>query len=164
LAKAGWLDSDEALDTSTEIYVQRQRLQQSENGDLAWLKPSRLSPPPPLMRPDETVYLTLKPAVYGEASPPPKVKLPFGLGQPQMRVLDSGTCYITDSKIHLLGQQRDRSNRLSEISHLDYQGGEWFIQVTVGDQPYQYQGMNLSATVDAEVIIAIIRRLASQGA
>lgn len=151
LGRAGWLDADSALDISTEIFVQRQRLQQVGAGDLAWLKPSRLTPPPPLMTADETVYLCLKPASYCESA-----GRRFSLLGSNEILLDSGTLYVTDSKIHLLGQRRDRSQRLSEIRELSYSGDIWTLHIAA---PHFYKGYGQANGPDAELIVAIIQAL-----
>jgi hypothetical protein len=151
LGRAGWLDADAALDLSTEVFVQRQRLQQTLGGDLAWLKPSRLTPPPPLMTADETVYLSLKPVSYCETS---ARRLPL-LGNSDI-ILDSGTLYVTDSKIHLLGQRRDRSQRLSEVRHVDYEGDVWRLHVA---PPHYYKGFGQVGALDAELVTAIVQAL-----
>lgn len=153
---AGWIVADEALDISTEIYIQRQRLKQVEAGDLAWLKPTRLTPPPPLMSGDETVYLALKPVTYYETSKSP-ARLPW-LGGRDV-ALDTGTCYITDTKIHLLGQRRDRSHRLNEIYSVEHTRGVWRIYLMISDITHHYEGMGQPNGVDAELIAAVVEAL-----
>jgi len=153
---AGWLGADDALDISTQVYVQRQRLKQTLSGDLAWLKPARLAPPPPLMSAEEKVFLTLKPVTYYETSKSPAGLPWFGAKDV---ALDSGTCYITDSKIHLLGQRRDRSHRLSEISGTDHANGIWRIHILISDIPHHYQGSGQATNLDAELIATVVEIL-----
>lgn len=152
----GWLSSDEALDLSTAVYIHRQRLTQVNKGDLSWLKPQRLDPPPPLMKPDEQVYLTLKATTFGELLPS---RIPTLLPS-KVNSLDTGTFYITNSKIHLLGQRRDRSHRLSEIQQASFQKDQWRVELTgVGQENHLYQGLGLADPLDAELITAIIKQL-----
>ncbi len=44
LGHAGWLSADRALEISRNGYVQRQRIQQVQHGDLDWLRPAPLNP------------------------------------------------------------------------------------------------------------------------
>ena len=149
--RRGWLESDEALELSTDVYVQRQRMNQVMEGDLSWLKPGRLSPPPPLMSAREVVYLALKPVTYFETG---TSRIPaFGRRDVE---LDTGTLYATDSKLHLLGQRRDRSHRLTEVRDVQYKGGMWTVHTAAGEQPHHYQGRALSGSLDAELIAAVI--------
>jgi len=46
LGRAGWLSADQALKASRNGFVQRQRVQQVQGGDLEWLHPMPLDPPP----------------------------------------------------------------------------------------------------------------------
>jgi hypothetical protein len=142
-----WLDSEEALELSTDVYVQRQRMNQVLDGDLSWLKPGRLSPPPPLMSAREVVYLALKPVTYCETG---SSRIP-GFGRRDVE-LDTGTLYVTDTKLHLLGQRRDRSHRLTEVHRVQYKGGMWMVHTVA----HHYQGLALSGSLDAELIAAVI--------
>lgn len=155
-ARVGWLGADEALDVSTEVFIQRQRLQQVKHGDLAWLKPSRLSPPPPLMSADEIVYLALKPASYCETGG----RALFFRSRSEV-ILDSGIFYVTNLKVHLLGQRRDRSHRLSEVQRVEYKEDQWFVHVGVGGRPHYYQGFGQVGGLDAELIVAVVEVLCS---
>lgn len=151
--RAGWLRSDDALDMSTEVYVHRQRVAQARQGELGWLKPNRLNPPPPLMSADEVVFLSLKPVIYCETN--------LGGFLSRSRdgtVLDTGTLCITDSKIHLLGR-RDRSHRLTEIRGLEQEGENWYIHVDMEENPHHYRGGHGEGFMDAELVIAIIEAL-----
>jgi hypothetical protein len=149
--RRGWLHSEEALSLSTDVYIQRQRLNQVTEGDLSWLKPGRLSPPPPLMSAREVVYLALKPVTYYETG---KTRIP-GMGRRDVE-LDTGTLYATGTKLHLLGQRRDRSHRLTEVRDVQYRGGMWTIHTVAGEQPHHYQGLANSGSLDAELIAAVI--------
>ncbi|HLA43843.1 MAG TPA: hypothetical protein VJZ27_10425 [Aggregatilineales bacterium] len=165
---AGWLDADAALDISAGVFVQRQRLQQIAAGDFGWLKPGKLKPPPPLMSAEETVYLALKPASYCETAVSRfafieklEQTLPLlSAFSGQHVVLDTGTLYVTDAKIHLLGQQRDRSHRLLDIRRADFRGDVWRIHVDSGEHPHHYQGFSqVEGVLDAELIVAIVGSL-----
>ncbi len=152
---SAWFDAEEALDRSTMIFVQRQRLYQAQNGDFGWLRPMRLTPPPPLMSADEMVYLSLKPVGYYELSP--KGRIPFLANQDVQ--LDTGMMYVTDTKIHLLGQVRDRSHRLKEISRVRFVADQWYLDITIADQPHYFQGYGEATELSAELIAAIIQVL-----
>ncbi|NJL94401.1 MAG: hypothetical protein HC915_12100 [Anaerolineae bacterium] len=154
--KAGWLHADQALDMSAQVYIHRERLQQAQAGLLDWLKPRLLSPPPPLMSAEERVYLALKPVQYGKRGS----GSPFQAGR-EGTVLDTGTFYLTDSKIHLLGQQRDRSHRLSEIAQASFDERGWTL-VLEGNSTsanYYYGATTLGDLFDGELIVAIILAL-----
>jgi hypothetical protein len=151
--KAGWLRSDDALDLSTEVYIQRQRIRQVSEGDLKWLKPAPLLPPLPLMTADELVYLTLKPVYYCESA---ETRLP--LMRRRESILDTGTFYVTNSKIHLLGQRRDRSHRLADIVEVVHQPDAWYVYLGIGRASHYYRGMG-QPNLDAEVIVAVVNVL-----
>jgi hypothetical protein len=68
LGNAGWLNADEALEISRNGYVQRLRIQQVQRGDLSWLRPAPLDPPPPLMSADELVFLTFNPVMFQQSA------------------------------------------------------------------------------------------------
>lgn len=152
--KAGWVEENDALDISTEIYIHNQRLAQVKAGEIAWLKPTQLHPPPPLMGADEKVYLSLKPASYCETRPASLLNRSI-VGA----VLDTGTLYVTDSKIHLLGQRRDRSHRLREVSGVSYDDKLWYIHFKDGERGYHYQGFGQDTLFDTEMIAGIIETL-----
>jgi len=145
-----WHQDDDALELSRDIYTQRYRIQQLQNKDFEWLRPETLNPPPPLMRPDETVYLTLKSVSYCEEQP-----TQLGLFKKAPEILDTGICYITDSKVHLLGQRRDRSHKLSEIQ-AEYKDDIWYARIA--DNSLYYTGFSQSK-LDAEVIVTIFKVL-----
>lgn len=144
---AGWLDADAALHISRNGYVQRMRVAQTERGDISWLRPTRLNPPPPLMSFDESVYLTLNPIALAQT----------GRSQAEM-TLDTGIFYLTDKKVHLLGQRRDWSHRLDEIQSVEYTDQYWRINLTRDGQ--HYQGNNhpdLPDKMDAQLFVAVLR-------
>ena len=152
--KPGWLESEDALDASTDVYIQRERLQQVQRGELKWLKPAQLTPPPPLMNADEVVYLAIKPVTYAKTAPPGL----FSFTR-ESNILDTGTFYLTDSKVHLLGQRRDRSHRLAEISRLTHDEHGWEIHVGSGDDLHHYRGQYQDGILNGELIIAIVEVL-----
>lgn len=150
---AGWVESEQAVELSTQIYIHRKRLEQTRSGDLSWLKPTRLSPPPPLMSLIETVYLEIPSISYVETKQ-------TGLLSRSRdgAILDTGKFYVTDSKIHLLGQRRDRSHKLADIRLVEFQGVSWYVHIT-GDRPHHYHGYAQDGILDAELIAAIITAL-----
>lgn len=150
LGEAGWLSGDDALAISTNGFVQRQRREQAGRGDLTWLDPAPLRPPPPLMSPAETVYLTLKGVTFQELPPPGLLARPD-----QGAVLDSGKFYITDQKLHLLGQRRDWSHQLIEIQHIDYDDQAWTFILNTPGEPRQYRGLNAWDQLDAQLVAAV---------
>jgi len=153
LGQAGWLDADAALTASLYGFVQRYRLQQVLHGELNWLRPAPLTDPPSLMSPSELVYLTLNPASLRQASKRNGV-LAMNSEDP---VQDVGRCYVTDQKLHLLGQRRDWAHKLSEVQRVDQTERYW--RVYVGDSGQYYQGENLPGQMDAQLFAAVIRVL-----
>jgi hypothetical protein len=160
LAEVGWLDSDQALEISQRGYVQRHRMQQIQRGDLAWLHPHRLTPPPPLMSPAESVYLTIEPVTLSQEGAARGTgllsQLPINRGN--QAVMDSGRFYVTDLKIHLLGERRDWSHKLTEISKFDHDLRGW--RLTVGTQVYS--GENHADGVDAQLFVTVVKSLAAR--
>ena len=150
---AGWVESEQALELSTQVYVQRKRLEQTRNGDLSWLKPTRLSPPPPLMSPIEWVYLEFLSITYNETKQTGLLSR-----TPNASILDTGRFYVTDGKIHLLGQRRDRSHRLSDVRAVEFHNQAWYVHIA-GEKPHHYQGYAQDGILDAELITAIITTL-----
>jgi hypothetical protein len=155
LGNAGWLEAEEALKISRNGFVQRHRLQQAQRGDLSWLRPEPLDPPPPLMSPDELVYLTANPATLQQTTRAGSV-----LPSDEQNVLDSGCLYVTDRKIHLLGHRRDWSHRLTEVQNVDHT--ERFWRVMVGATQQHYQGANLPDQIDAQLFTAVVKVLLKQ--
>lgn len=154
LGKAGWLAADTALTISTNGYVQRARVEQVRAGDFAWLQPTPLRPPPPLMSAEEIVYLTLKGVTLQEAPPPGLL-----VRADQGGVLDTGTFYATDQKLHLLGQRRDWSHRLTDIHKVEYDSKSWAVVLNTLGQPQQYRGLNLPGQLDAQLIATVVEVL-----
>lgn len=152
--KSGWIEAEEALTASTDVYIQRERLQQVQRGKLKWLKPAQLTPPPPLMSGDEVVYFSFKPVTYAKTAPPGL----FSFAR-ESSVLDTGTFYLTDSKVHLLGQRRDRSHRLGEIARLHHDEQGWEIHVGNGDDLHHYRGQFQDGIFNGELVIAIVEAL-----
>lgn len=152
LGGAGWLDADEAMEISRRAFVQRRRIQQVEAGYLNWLNPAPLDPPPPLMSPDEMVYVTIAPVTFQQTSRGGAV-----LSQEEENVLDSGHFFLTDKKVHLLGQRRDWSHKLQDIREVTYTDRYWRIYVGASNQ--YYQGVNQPDQLDAQLCAAIVRTL-----
>lgn len=161
LGQAGWLDANLALTESRRGFIQRLRVQQTQSGDLHWLRPAPLSPAPPLMSPDEQVYLMLNPAsVQNSTRAIAKGARTFNLraeGSPQ----DTGRLYVTDRKIHLLGHRRDWSHKLSDVQYVDYNDQHWRIYVSDGSQ--FYQGENLPNQLDAQLFATVVKALSKLG-
>ncbi|MEP7289920.1 MAG: hypothetical protein ABI947_29595 [Chloroflexota bacterium] len=153
LGRAGWLSADEALEASRKGYVQRQRIQQVQRGDLSWLQPGPLVPPPPLMSPDESVYLMANPATFQQA-----MRVGSVLAQGEENVLDSGHFYVTDRKIHLLGHRRDWSHKLTDIQRVEHNDERW--RIYVGDSEQHYQGINVPDQIDAQLFASVVKQLA----
>lgn len=153
LGKAGWLSAEEALAASTSGYIQRARVAQTKAGDLSWLKPVSLRPPPPMMSPDEQVYLTLR-AVTLQETPPPG----FLVRADQGAVLDSGKFYVTDGRLHLLGQRRDWSHDLAAVHRVTYDKKSWTVYLD-GEDHRHYRGLNVADQFDAQLIATVIETL-----
>lgn len=154
LGKAGWLSAEDALEISTNGFVQRRRVQQAHAGDLSWLRPAPLHPPPPLMHPNEAVYLTLRGVTLQEAPPSG-----FWVRSEAGTVLDSGKFYVTGRRLHLLGQRRDWSHPLDAIAHIHYDAHGWTLAFRASDRLLQYRGMNIPEQFDAQLVAAIIETL-----
>ena len=154
LGKVGWLSAQEALAASTDGFVQRTRVGQAQSGDLAWLQPVSADPPLPLFDADENVYLTLKAVTLQEA-------MPAGLlvRANQGAVLDSGKLYVTDRRLHLLGQRRDWSHGLSEVRGVSYDEKSWTITLNAPEQPRQFRGVNAQGQFDAQLVAAVVEAL-----
>jgi len=152
LGKAGWLTADQALDLSRNGFVQRQRVLQTQRGDFSWLHPAPLDPPPPLMSPDENVYLRLNPVTFQQAT-----KVGNVLSQGEENVLDSGHFFVTNRKLHLLGHRRDWSHKLSEIKRIEHTDESWHIYV--GDSDQYYQGANFPDQIDAQLFTTVVKML-----
>jgi hypothetical protein len=154
LGKAGWLSAQKALAASRSGYVQRARVQQAKAGDLSWLQPAPLNPPPPFMGGEEVVYLTLRAVTFQEA--PPSGLL---VRADQGAVLDSGKFYVTDQKMHLLGQRRDWSHRLRDVQKVAFDDRAWTIVLNTPGQPQQYRGPNVLDQFDPQLVAAVVETL-----
>ncbi len=152
LGQAGWLESEEALEQSRVGFVQRQRVQQTQRGDLSWLRRIALNPPPPLMSPEEAIYLTLNPASLQQGAKNGGV-----LARTEGVTQDTGRVYVTDRKLHLLGHRRDWTHKLTEIQRVDHNEQHW--RVYVGDGSQYYQGENLPNQLDAQLFATVVKTL-----
>lgn len=157
LGQAGWLSADEALRISTNGYVQRARVAQTRAGDLSWLKPASLRPPPPMMSPREQTYLNLRAVTLQETPAQGFLTRPE-----QGTVLDSGKFYVTDRKVHLLGQRRDWSHDLQAIERVEYDQKSWTVFLHGVEQPQHYRGVNAADQLDAQLITAVVEALLQQ--
>jgi len=154
LGAAGWLSSGDALDISTEGFVQRKRVEQAKVGKLSWLQAAPLLPPPPLMTPEEKVFLSLRGVAYQQSALPG-----FWARSDQAEVLDTGTFYGTDYKLHLLGQRRDWSHRLSDIRKVAYDHRSWTIYLNTAGSAEFYRGMALASQMDPQLFSAVVEAL-----
>lgn len=154
LGTAGWLSAQDALAISINGFVQRQRAQQAAAGDLSWLHAAPLDPPPPLMTIHEIVYLTLKGVTLREASPTGLLTRPD-----QGVLLDSGKCYVTDQKLHLLGQRRDWSHALSDVQDITYDQQGWTVLLVHPGAAQQYRGINSPEQLDAQLVAEVVKTL-----
>ncbi len=155
LGQAGWLDAQTALAESRRGFVQRQWMQRTQRGDLTWLHPVSLEPTPPLMSPDEQVYLMLNPASLFQA-----VRGGRALGRGDDTLQDTGRFYVTDRKLHLLGHRRDWSHKLSDVQRAEQTDHHW--RVYIGDGSQYYQGENLPNQLDAQLFAAAVKALCKQ--
>lgn len=145
-----WHTAEQAMQISRSGYAQRWRVRQAHSGDLTFLQPTRFSPPPPLMSYDELVYLTLNGVTLKQSSG-------GSLSATDETILDAGTFYLTDQKVHLLGHRRDWSHKLSDIQSVDYNERHWRIYVGANQQ--HYQGQNYPDQLDAQLFAAIVQAL-----
>jgi hypothetical protein len=146
--RSEWIDDTDALLISRRAYVQKHRMEQIERGDFDWLAPAPLDPPPPLMSPFEVVYLRLEGVSLQQSG--------ASNGNDET-VLDRGQALITDRRLHLLGDRRDWTHRLSEIQVIDYDTKVW--KLYIGSNKQFYQGENSAESMDAQLVTAIIRAL-----
>ncbi len=152
LGNGGWLNAEEALEFSRRSYVQRHRMLQAERGDLSWLHAGPLPPPPPLMSPEENVYMMINPVAFQQST-----RGGIVLAQDEENVLDSGCFYATDRKVHLLGKRRDWSHKLSDIQDVEHTDQCW--RIYVGSAHQYYQVTNQRDQIDAQLVTAVIRAL-----
>lgn len=137
-----WIAAEDALDISRKGYFQKLRIEQVQQGDLSWLDPAPLDPPPSLMSPFETVYLTV-----GQVT----------LQQGDETLLDSGKLHVTNRRIHLLGERRDWTHRLSEIQTITHDKQSW--RIYVGASRQYYQGDNTPDELDAQLFTTVVKAL-----
>lgn len=154
LGKAGWLSAKDALAASTNGYIQRQRVQQVWDGVLDWLQPAPLNPPLSSMNPAERVFLTLR-AVTLQQAPPPGILVRPDDGA----VLDSGKFYVTDQRLHLLGQRRNWWHDLVMVHRVDYDDRSWSVEVDAPEQPLLFRGTNAPDQYDAQLVATVVGKL-----
>ncbi|MBI5930850.1 MAG: hypothetical protein HY862_16185 [Chloroflexi bacterium] len=153
LGKAGWLSADDALEISTRAYVQRHRVRQTQQGNLQWLKPLLLSPPPPLLSPDEKILMTFQHVIFYQGNP-------NTFAQGGLKALDTGSFFVTDHNIHLLGHKRDWSYALRDIQAVNYNERAWFLYVpSSGTLPEFFFGENRLEELDAQLVTAVLEIL-----
>jgi hypothetical protein len=152
---AGWLDAATAMDLSRRGFIQRHRLQQAQYGDLSWLGPHKVDPPPPLMSPSETLYMQYNPVTLARS--PSGGRLAAVLARGEGIVQDTGKLFVTDLKVHLLGQARDWSHKLNEISRVDY--NERFWRLYMAETGQYYQGLNAVGQIDAQLFTVVVQHL-----
>ncbi|MBX3061581.1 MAG: hypothetical protein U0528_04295 [Anaerolineae bacterium] len=149
LGEQRWIDGEEAMEISRRGFVQRHRIDQVQHGDLEWLEPAPLNPPPPLMSPYETVYLAVPDVSLWQPS--------SQNGGSGGSALDVGTFYVTDRRMHLVGQQRDWSNRLAEIRSIEHDENAW--RIFIGGNRQYFTGSNTLESLDAQLFTAIVKAL-----
>lgn len=154
LGKAGWLSAQKALTISTDGFVQRKRVKQAQQGELSWLGGGTINPPPPLMGADERVFLSIRAVTYQHA-PPSGVFV----RQDQGDVLDSGKLYVTDRKIHLLGQRRDWSHSLADVHDVAYDKNAWLVLVDSSGDLRQFRGVISRDQIDPQLVAVVIEAL-----
>jgi hypothetical protein len=147
-----WYDAEDALTISRKGFVQRHRIDQVQQGDLGWLAPSPLDPPPPLMAPSEKVYVALPNVTLQQ----PAQSNGF-LALNEVTILDSGTFYVTNSRLHLIGQRRDWANRLNEIRDIEHDEHHW--RIYVGANRQCFNGENTPDELDAQLFAAVVKFL-----
>lgn len=143
LGQAGWIEADQALDLSTKIYIQRQRVQQAQQSDLSWLKPLDVIIP---NNPNAgAVYLKFA-----------HVDL-YQDGNPDDQPLDTGSFFITYTTIHLLGRDRDWSYPLTQIDNVDYSGSGWKIHLATKETKRYFACEPAADETDPQLTAAIIK-------
>ena len=71
-------------------------------------------------------------------------------------VLDSGKLFVTDQKLHLLGQRKDWSHTLGSIQRTGYDDYSWMIRLNSEGQPQQYRGVQVPEQMDAQLVAVVI--------
>lgn len=153
-----WLDRAQALQASTNGYVQRQRVRQTAEGDLSWLAPLALDPAPPFIVEGETVFLDLRAVTLSVLAPQTWI---FRSGQDEL--LDSGKLYVTDRKLHLLGQRRDWSVSWADVLDSGYDAEHWHIRAAGDERTRRFSAQRLSNEMDPQLIVTIVEHLRQEG-
>jgi len=157
LAGGRWLDREEALRISLNGYVQRQRVRQTSGGDLSWLSPIVLAPPPPFIMPGETIFLELRAVTLTRLAPRTWI-----LRAGQDELLDSGKLYVTDRKVHLLGQRRDWSVGWADALDTGYGTDTWQLYVAGDERLRALSAQRAANEIDPQLIVAIVDLLRSR--
>lgn len=154
LGRAGWMDANTALEISTMSFVQRQRVQQSRRGDLSWLKPITLDPPPPLIDPTEIIYLQFRYVTYQQGQR-------GRFSRADDAIVDSGSFYITDDYLHLLGTKRSWNTKLTDIRKVDFDDEAWYVYLKNNELNEYYRGDNPEepTIMDAQLVASVIQAL-----
>ena len=148
--KAGWLTAQQALTISTDGFIQRQRVQQAQSGDLSWLQPEQISADERAGQP----YLSLKGVTLQETGGSSL----FGLGG-SATVLDSGKLYVTAEYLYLDGQRQVWKYPLNALENVRYTDQSWIATIEQGDEQVSIQGVNLPDQIDVQLISAVIEAL-----
>jgi hypothetical protein len=154
LGKAGWLEADEALKRSTTAFIQRQRVRQAQRGDLSWLAPQVIWPPPPSFSPSEQVYLIFKYATLRQEGYSGREG-----SEKNNNILDGGTFYITDARLHLMGRDRDWSYEYGKVRKVDFSDNGWKIELDVKEAPRYFQCESADDEMDPQLASAVINAL-----
>lgn len=149
-SKAGWLTAQQALTISTDGYIQRQRVQQAQSGDLSWLQPEQIPADERAGQP----YLSLKGVTLQETSGPGF----FGLGS-SAAVLDSGKLFVTADYLYLDGQRRVWKYPFDDLENVRHTDQAWIVAIEQGDQQLSMQGVSLPDQIDVQLVAAVIEAL-----
>lgn len=152
-----WIEGPQALQFSTQGFVQRQRVRQASEGDFSWLAPVSLDPAPPFIVQGETALLVLRAVSF--IRPAPQTWL-FRTGQDEL--LDSGKLYITDRKLHLVGQRREWSVAWADVLESEYDADTWRVRVGGDDRMRQFTGARSANEVDPQLITVTVDYLKSR--
>src|SRR5690606_20110067 len=74
-------------------------------------------------------------------------------------MLDSGTFYVTDAKIYLMGRDRDWVYDFSKIRHVDFSNSSWKIDLEGKETPRYFKCESASNEVDPQLATAVINAL-----
>lgn len=152
---AAWLDDDRAIDLSRDAYIQRRRVEQVKSGQLNWLqpelpddiRPSRLSPDEQILAFVERCGLKRK----IEADPDTA---------PSTHDVDQGPLFLTNRKMHLLGQQREWVYEYAAVINTHFEQLLW--RITFSDAHF----IEHNATpkeLDPQLLTAVVETLRSGG-